>query len=577
MEEADDRNIIEDEDGNLEDGEVEQESEEKVKERNNTFLKAAIEGDLEKVKKLLDKGANLLHEDKKKWNALIWATCKGHIHIVRVLLERDAGEPYKARENLLNTPAIKETEGYENSIGLKGALTPEKKVGLGIINNGARSTPLLWACFKGHHQILCLLLNSGQDLLETDSFGNNAIHQAAAGGSLRVMEILFQHGIKLEYKNNRGHSIADLCTNPKALKYLQKNLSTKDCGACKHVFGANELKYLCAICDQFVCKDSCEKHWLYDFKDSEYKEKLECRCFKCHGEVLKMEENLQDIMKSYNHTKLTEVLLYIEEHKIHINVKLLDQAYTHQEKLRTQNMIMDQIVSLKEVENYKTIKKSINTTHEMIDDAKKRNVDLDYTIIEKVNNEVARLEAERNLRFEVDNVAVMGAKPEEVKTLEELKISAQERNVAHKYLEDADVISTKMSKNIDARNILKNFSEYPRREFYPPPYYLDLKTKKYMDGMTRKPIDPNLLQPPPQKRGKKAAKWVLPEWATETVNLGKQIKLIEEYLANGKDLELDEEFLKKIQEEFLYIKKEFKYRKQVDDETRILTADPKKK
>mmetsp|Transcript_78 Transcript_78/g.78 ORF Transcript_78/g.78 Transcript_78/m.78 type:complete len:81 (-) Transcript_78:338-580(-) len=77
----------------------------------------------------------------------------------------------------------------------------------------------------------------------------------------------------------------------------------------------------------------------------------------------------------------------------------------------------------------------------------------------------------------------------------------------------------KMKRNLKAKEIYKNFTEYPVREWYPPLYYLDHKTKKAMDPATRKPMDPKLLIPPKPKRGRKTPKFVLPQWATETKEL----------------------------------------------------------
>lgn len=49
-------------------------------------MKACQKGDYDHAKKCLDKKANPMIEDKKKWNPLIWASCRGHTAIVRLLL-----------------------------------------------------------------------------------------------------------------------------------------------------------------------------------------------------------------------------------------------------------------------------------------------------------------------------------------------------------------------------------------------------------------------------------------------------------------------------------------------------------
>ena len=65
---------------------------------------------------------------------------------------------------------------------------------------------------------------------------------------------------------------------------------------------------------------------------------------------------------------------------------------------------MDFIHSVKEVDNYKTIKKSINTLEDKVRDALARNVNLDQNILDAVKSCNDRLQAERDLRFELDNL-----------------------------------------------------------------------------------------------------------------------------------------------------------------------------
>lgn len=81
------------------------------------------------------------------------------------------------------------------------------------------------------------------------------------------------------------------------------------------------------------------------------------------------------------------------------------------------------------------------------------------------------------------------------------------------YIENAETLREKLSKNIKANDIFKLFAEYPVRE-YPIPMMIDPKTKKPIDPVTKKPIDPKSIPPPPKKK-KKEPKFLIPEWATE--------------------------------------------------------------
>jgi ankyrin repeat protein len=52
------------------------------------LIKSSIKGDYDKVKYCLDKKANINYVDRKKWTAFVWASCNGHIEILKLLIER---------------------------------------------------------------------------------------------------------------------------------------------------------------------------------------------------------------------------------------------------------------------------------------------------------------------------------------------------------------------------------------------------------------------------------------------------------------------------------------------------------
>ena len=74
---------------------------------------------------------------------------------------------------------------------------------------------------------------------------------------------------------------------------------------------------------------------------------------------------------------MTDKLHEIEVHKIEIDPKTMKKALVEQEKLRTQNIILDFIATLKVVPNYKTILKAVGQITSMLEDAVTRNVLID--------------------------------------------------------------------------------------------------------------------------------------------------------------------------------------------------------
>ncbi len=90
----------------------------------------------------------------------------------------------------------------------------------GNIDYNLRPSPLIWACFKGNYKIVWHLLKLGLDWEEIDGFGNNSMHQAAAGDNLEVVKILLLWGARGGIKNTRGHEAKELATNQEIIILL---------------------------------------------------------------------------------------------------------------------------------------------------------------------------------------------------------------------------------------------------------------------------------------------------------------------------------------------------------------------
>lgn len=541
---------------NLPDAEEEEDEDFAVKgDYQQQLLKACQRGDYETTKKCLDKKANIFIEDKKKWTPLVWASCKGYIEIVRLLLSRSAGNAYCA-------PISEDQE----------------KIKMGTINSNTRPSPLQWACFKCHLGIVWLLLKQGLNWREIDSFGNNSVHLAASGGHYSVFESMMVWGVELHAKNTRGHEVGDLATNKDILWLIKRHDETKDCPKCHQKFSETFHKHWCRICKNFYCKNEMKIEWVYEQKDSIDREKLEGKCLDCFDETERHIKDLQMRMEGYKHQQLKEKLDFIQDHSIEIDIKLLHEAQLLQEKLKTQDAIQAYLNNWKVVENYKGILKAINVINSMVDEARSHNIILDEDILELVKRETDRLFSERQLRFQLDNLDVYNAKSEEVKTLEELSGIARDKGVADCYLDDSGSLIEKMSRSIRAKTIFKEFSDYPWRDI-PPPIRYDPKTKKPLDPVTGKPIDPKKLaeQQPKKKKKKKEPKFIIPEWANEVGSLDKEIKCLEGLLKEKEELGFEEEFIVKSKEKISHMKEELRYRKQLEEEKNLADKEKDKK
>lgn len=77
------------------------------------------------------------------------------------------------------------------------------------------------------------------------------------------------------------------------------------------------------------------------------------------------------------------------------------------------------------------------------------------------------MNAERDLRYEIDNIDTSVATRDGVARLEEIFTNAANKGVAQEYLEVADEIKSKMKRSILAQDIYQSFIDYPLR---PDPY-----------------------------------------------------------------------------------------------------------
>lgn len=114
-----------------------------------------------------------------------------------------------------------------------------------------RYTPLHWASYKGHYRIVWILLKEGLSPIDIDIYGNTAVHQAAASGSLAVIECYLSRGVDVEMRNARGHTSYDLATNEKIKVIISKAIETTNCVSCYSTFDFKNIRYYCISCKQF--------------------------------------------------------------------------------------------------------------------------------------------------------------------------------------------------------------------------------------------------------------------------------------------------------------------------------------
>ena len=88
------------------------------------------------------------------------------------------------------------------NINFKSELTSGKRKQ----GRGGGSPPLLWAASKGHARVVVELLHRGADVETRNRLGSTALLCAAAGGHWHVVKLLMEHGGNPRVENLQGIS-----------------------------------------------------------------------------------------------------------------------------------------------------------------------------------------------------------------------------------------------------------------------------------------------------------------------------------------------------------------------------------
>lgn len=161
--------------------------------KESALTLACYKGHLNMVRFLLQAGADQEHKTDEMHTALMEASMDGHVEVARLLLDSGAQ---------VNMP----TDSFESPLTL-AACGGHVELATLLIERGANIeevndegyTPLMEAAREGHVEVVALLLSKGANInATTDETQETALTLACCGGFSDVAEYLIKHGANLE-------------------------------------------------------------------------------------------------------------------------------------------------------------------------------------------------------------------------------------------------------------------------------------------------------------------------------------------------------------------------------------------
>lgn len=164
------------------------------KQHGDLIVKAARLGKLDAVKMFVREGTDVNFKTPHNLTALIIAAADGNVELVEFLIAKSAD------------PNVVNISLYPNG------LPPGTKDPVGIpVTSLYSGSALFYAALQGHLEIVKILVKTNVDLDATfDKFKETALMAAAKGGKEDVIRVLVTAGAKVNIKNSKEQSAADI-------------------------------------------------------------------------------------------------------------------------------------------------------------------------------------------------------------------------------------------------------------------------------------------------------------------------------------------------------------------------------
>lgn len=159
-------------------------------EKRTVLMDASEKGDVDKVKLLIDSGADIKLKDRDKKTALDLACINGHVKILKLFLKGKAPDVI-AREPVFNETFLEASRHGKSEI-VKFLI--KRGININAISIKTKRTALMYASWKGYIEIVQTLIKSGAKINLKDVSGWTALVIANQEKHEEISDLLKQSG-----------------------------------------------------------------------------------------------------------------------------------------------------------------------------------------------------------------------------------------------------------------------------------------------------------------------------------------------------------------------------------------------
>ncbi|RIA83370.1 ankyrin repeat-containing domain protein [Glomus cerebriforme] len=211
--------------------------------------RAACEGNLDLIKRLLAK-TNMQNPDPENgWTTLMYATSCRHDYVVEYLLQQGHEDLELSRDFENNT--ILMIAAKYNSLEILKMYATLFPSSVNMVNKQGQTALIFASKLDNLDAIKVLLLEFGADINQTDFNGNTALHYAAAWNQFQAVTMLIERGCQFASKNLSGWTALDYSYSMEMKTHLQ------ECARAHHEETKNSRRRNLKITiDSFISLDS---------------------------------------------------------------------------------------------------------------------------------------------------------------------------------------------------------------------------------------------------------------------------------------------------------------------------------